>query len=35
LGDIVFGKLNEFRKKDTGETIKEALKIDVKEKTNE
>ncbi|MCK4576242.1 (2Fe-2S)-binding protein, partial [candidate division WOR-3 bacterium] len=31
LGDIVFGKLNEFRKKDTGETIKEVLKIDVKE----
>ena len=35
LGDIVFGKLNEFRKEDTGETIEEVLKIDVKEKKNE
>jgi len=35
LGDIVFGKLNEFRKKDTGETIKEVLKIDSKDEKNE
>lgn len=34
LGDNVFGKLNEFRKKDTGETIKEVLKIDLKEEKN-
>jgi bidirectional [NiFe] hydrogenase diaphorase subunit len=35
LGDIVFGKLNEFRKKDTGETIQEALKMKKEEKENE
>jgi bidirectional [NiFe] hydrogenase diaphorase subunit len=35
LGDIVFGKLNEFRRKDTGETIEEALKIKREENTNE
>lgn len=35
LGDIVFGKLNEFRKADTGETIEQVLKIDVKEKKDE
>ncbi len=35
LGDIVFGKLNEFRKEDTGETIEQVLKIDVKEKKDE
>jgi len=28
LEDNIFGKLNEFRKKDTGETMKEILKID-------
>ena len=31
LGDKVFGKLNEFRVKDTGETIQEVLKIVCKE----
>jgi bidirectional [NiFe] hydrogenase diaphorase subunit len=35
LGDVVFGKLNEFRKKDTGETIEEVLKIDKKKDKNE
>jgi bidirectional [NiFe] hydrogenase diaphorase subunit len=35
LADIVFGKLNEFRKKDTGETIEEALKMKREEKGNE
>lgn len=35
LGDKIFGKLNEFRVKETGETIKEVLKIDSKEKKNE
>jgi len=35
FGDNTFGKLNEFRKKDTGETIKEALKMDSKDNKNE
>lgn len=35
LGDIVFGKLNEFRKKDTGETMEEVLKIEKKKEENE
>ncbi len=30
LNDNIFGKLNEFRKKNTGETIEEVLKIDSK-----
>jgi bidirectional [NiFe] hydrogenase diaphorase subunit len=35
LGDITFGKLNEFRKKDTGETIQEALKMKKDREKNE
>jgi bidirectional [NiFe] hydrogenase diaphorase subunit len=35
LGDIVFGKLNEFRKKDTGETIEEVLNIEEKKESDE
>lgn len=35
MGDITFGKLNEFRTKDTGETIKEVLKVDAEKGDNE
>ncbi len=35
LGDLVFGKLNEFRTKDTGETMEEVLNVEKEKEIDE